>query len=234
MKSNQTELAKQNLNYQYDDEIDLFELLEVAWQEKVTVILFIIAFLFASLIYAFSATTMYKIKISYVQNIDDRDDGDDRDDRDVNVIFADIITAGGKIITKKKRGRGDVVVVTSNVEEFSNIDQQLKLSNQKYTLDLINNSEDKLLYLINEAPDGIKSTEIVAKSYVKNKGRLMLLKREGFQALTIGKSAASVKSPKTKLIIAVSVVLGGMIGLFYIFLRRGIMNYKEKQKTRTN
>jgi LPS O-antigen subunit length determinant protein (WzzB/FepE family) len=228
MKSNQTELAKQNLNYQYDDEIDLFEVFEVAWQEKVTVILFIIAFLFASLIYAFSATTMYKIKISYVQNIDERDG------RGVNVIFADIITAGGKIITKKKRGRGDVVVVTSNVEEFSNIDQQLKLSNQKYTLDLINNAEDKLLYLINGIPDGIKSTEVVAKSYVQNKGRLILLKREGFQALTIGKSAVSVKPPKTKQIIAVSVVLGGMIGLFYIFLRRGIMNYKEKQKTRTN
>jgi len=232
MKQEQTELAQQNPAYQYDDEIDLFELFGVIWAEKITVLLFTFSFLIVALAYTSSATTVYEVKISYIKNLFHIQNIQPLiDNSDVNLIFADIIAQGAEIKTKKKvYDSGNVILSTSNPQQFNDINELIARSNEKYTFNAIKKAKDELNYLANDLPASVIGTEAVAKSYLKNKNIILLLESSDNQVLTIGNAVISVKSPKTKLILAVSVVLGGMLGLFFIFLRRGIKNYKERQK----
>ena len=86
------------------------------------------------------------------------------------------------------------------------------------------------LQLINaNTPSPILNTEIIASNY-SNAKRLLNSISKGKRSIEFQSAVKTVQSPKIPLVLALSVVIGGVAGLFFIFLLRIVASYKNRQR----
>ena len=86
------------------------------------------------------------------------------------------------------------------------------------------------LQLINaNTPSPILNTEIIASNY-SNAKRLLNSISKGKRSIEFQSAVKTVQSPKIPLVLALSVVIGGAAGLFFIFLLRIVASYKNRQR----
>jgi LPS O-antigen subunit length determinant protein (WzzB/FepE family) len=204
---------------QYDDEIDLFEVVEILWKSKwiITASVFV-SLVIATAYLAYTPTVyLYSAHYTKVLNVDD------------NRLKHNLSSSPNSLSLDTKKST--ISLTTSDPSLFQAIDTKIKNISNQTTQELASDAKYTLKMISTETPDGILSTETVAKNYVAAK-RLLNKINNGKKAIEFQPVVKTIKSPKTSLVLALSVIGGGMMGLILVFMLRMIAAYKKRQHTK--
>jgi hypothetical protein len=208
----------------YDDEIDLFEIVEILWQGKWIIVASVFIALAASYAYLMNKEVVYEYNLPY-SSITAPDAG----------AFRHFLTLSDVPFSLNVKSKTlSLTSTNSNYEPV--ISSEAAIIGNKLTQFLIDEADkeaDKanfILKLIKEdIPVHILNSEEAAKRYFKAK--LVLQKiTYSVSAIEFESVVKTVKSRKVTLVLALSVVVGGMAGLFFIFLLRIVAAYKKRQE----
>ena len=93
---------------------------------------------------------------------------------------------------------------------------------------LQNDARYALQLLSDDTPIAILGTETAAKNFI-SANKLINKINNGEKGILFQPAIKSVKSPKTPLILALSIIGGGLMGLLLVFMLRMIAAYKKRQ-----
>lgn len=214
-----------------DDEIDLFELALSIWAGKWIIVAFVVVFAIAGFGYSKLATpvfqvssqfqtNLYPVRASQNCNIGNLNCFDTLAEQEASSFFVGWSVAKGSL-TKS------VSTITNSLDTYN---KEFATANDALTKQLLNNAKQEL-QAIDELATEIKSSEHIAISTLNAKKTIIAIEQNKQQALSLSPVSITKQSPKTKLILVLSVLLGGMLGCFVILIRQAIRNYKDKQKT---
>lgn len=111
--------------------------------------------------------------------------------------------------------------------EVNEYEAQIERANIFVTDEIYSEATAELAFIQTELPDALLSSERVANNLLNAK-RLIRAIDGGQSAIAFG-SVSIVENPrKVPLILALSVVLGGMVGIGFIFVRNAIKKRKEQ------
>ena len=199
-----------------DDEIDLFELIETLWKEKVLIILFTIVAAVGGAGYGFLATPKFSVSVNYIVN-------PKMPASDVaNRLFAQLPAGWGK--EKKSNAAVLTTLTPESVTQYANLFSGLERSISK---ELLSEAKSNVEIIINDLPETLQSTEAVAQQMLKSKQTIRALS-DGGESISFSTPVISQTAPKKALIIALSVVLGGMVGVVFVLIRSAVRNRKVK------
>jgi hypothetical protein len=105
---------------------------------------------------------------------------------------------------------------------------ETNLISDNMTQALQNDARYKLQLLSDDTPIAILGTETAAKDFISANTLLNKI-NNGEKTILFQPVVKSVKSPKTSLVLALSVIGGGMMGLLLVFMLRMIAAYKKQQ-----
>jgi LPS O-antigen subunit length determinant protein (WzzB/FepE family) len=210
----------------YDDEIDLFEIVEILWQGKWIIVASVFIALAASYAYLMNKEVVYEYNLPY-SSITAPDAG----------AFRHFLTLSDVPFSLNEKSKTlSLTSTNSNYEPV--ISSEAAIIGNKLTQFLIDEADKEadeeadeanfILKLIKEdIPVQILNSEEAAKRYFKAK--LVLQKiTYSVSAIEFQSVVKTVKSRKVTLVLALSVVVGGMAGLFFIFLLRKVAAYKKR------
>ena len=205
-----------------DDEIDLFELIETVWKEKVLIILFTFVAAMGGAGYAFLATPKYSVSVNYIVN-PKMPASDASDASDVaNRLFAQLPVGWGK--EKKSNAAVLTTLAPESVTQYANLFSELERSISK---ELLSEAKSNVEIIINDLPETLQSTEAVAQQMLQSKQTIRALS-DGGKSIVFSTPVISQTAPKKALILALSVVLGGMVGVMFVLIRSAVLNRKAK------
>ena len=250
----------------YDDEIDLFEIVEILWQGKWIIVASVFIALAAAYAYLMNKEVVYEYNLPY-SSITAPDAGafnhfltlsdvpfslntksKTLSLTSVNPNYEAVISSEAAIIGNK---------LTQSLVDEANLTLKLMENTSQYLIDEANLTlklikEDIPVQILNsevaakryfeatsvlqnitdgaeDVPVQILNSEVAAKRYFEAKSVLQKI-TDGASAIEFQSVVKTVKSPKVPLVLALSVVMGGMMGLFFIFLLRMIAAYKKRQE----
>jgi len=215
----------------YDDEIDLFEIVEILWKSK----WIIIAAVFLSLVIA-TAYLAYK-PIVYVYTVSYSSALNSVGDQSIcssqkclnDRLFSELKYHMSESFTNSyKKSAIEITSTNGNITE--QLQSEIKQAVKEMTTALGNDTQRELMLINADTPTQILGTETFAKNYVAAK-RLNNNINDGKQSIVFQPVVKSEKSPKTFLVLALSVIGGGMMGLLLVFMLRMIAAYKKRQVT---
>ena len=268
----------------YDDEIDLFEIVEILWQGKWIIVASVFIALAAAYAYLMNKEVVYEYNLPY-SSITAPDAGafnhfltlsdvpfslntksKTLSLTSVNPNYEAVISSEAAIIgnklTQSLVDEANLTLKLMEEESQSLVDEAnltLKLmeNTSQYLIDEANLTlklikEDIPVQILNsevaakryfeaksvlqnitdgaeDVPVQILNSEVAAKRYFEAKSVLQKI-TDGASAIEFQSVVKTVKSPKVPLVLALSVVMGGMMGLFFIFLLRMVAAYKKRQQ----
>ena len=219
----------------YDDEIDLFEIVEILWQGKWIIVASVFIALAAAYAYLMNKEVVYEYNLPY-SSITAPDAGAFNHFLTLSDVPFSLNTKS-KTLSLTSVNPNYEAVISSEAAIIGNKLTQSLVDEANLTLKLMENTSQ---YLIDEAnltlklikediPVQILNSEVAAKRYFEAKSVLQKI-TDGASAIEFQSVVKTVKSPKVPLVLALSVVMGGMMGLFFIFLLRMIAAYKKRQE----
>ena len=200
----------------YDDEIDLFEVVEILWQSKWIIIASVFLSLVIATAYLSYKPIVYLYTVPYLSGFNIDSDRFQQHLSDSSFSFS--------LDTKKK-----VTSLTSDdsfLAEAINIETDLISDNMTQALQ--NDARYALQLLSDDTPIAILGTETAAKNFI-SANKLINKLNNGEKGILFQPAIKSVKSPKTPLILALSIIGGGLMGLLLVFMLRMIAAYKKRQ-----
>ena len=120
----------------------------------------------------------------------------------------------------------NLVLITEapfNVKTYDDVFDEL---NQTITNQIYNEALDEVTLIKTELNDALMSTERVATN-ILNATRIIKAIDSGQKAISLGSVAIKKTSPKVPLILALSILLGGMIGVVFVLVKNTIRKRKE-------
>ena len=252
------------MNQTHDDEMDLFELLEILWSEKWLIACFTAFSLLVGASFLGLKEAEYESKINIAQeNIPPFYDYE-KVISDFEKLFYSSETFGG---WKKSGGKSSL-----NYDDFSNtqVIDGIELSRDEADLLVVintSNKHGKFILIRSDQPEVLDSffnysnkvknllntnyvmrakreLEIVEQRFANfgsagtdnnviktllSVDRFIALLESGGDVLTIEKPTIPKKSsPSTRLVLALSIILGGMFGVFLALLRSAIAKRKDR------
>ena len=256
---------------QYDDEIDLFEVVEILWQSKWIIIAAVFTALIAASLYLINKEVVYEYNLPYsyitepnaqlfTHFVGQSDEGFSLNTKtktlslnSLNPNYEAEIKSEAAIIRNKLTQQKSKTLV----KEANQTIKWMKYKSQS----LINEAELTIKLMEEGIPDKILDSETAAKLYFEAKSVLRTITDDAegtpvqvlnsvgdakryfaaktvLQNITSDSSAIefqpiykSLKKPKTSLVLALSVIGGGMMGLLLVFMLRMIAAYKKRQVT---
>jgi len=212
----------------YDDSIDMFEIFETLWEGKWLISAFVA---FATLIgFGYSQATQPQYDVSVPFRVDvypvlSQQICDSKGCLADGTLsyFLERLGSGWSLNTKSNV----ITYATSSplsVEAYEDV-----LSNAlMYTNEVLKGEAISELAFIKSLPnDNVLATERVATNML-NANRVVMSIESGQNAISFGSVSVVKSSPKVPLILASSGVLGGMVGVFFIFIRIVIAKRKER------
>jgi hypothetical protein len=212
----------------YDDEIDLFEIVEILWQGKWIIVASVFIALAASYAYLMNKEVVYEYNLPY-SSITAPDAGAFRHFLTLSdVPFS--LNEKSKTLSLTSTNSNYEPVISSEAAIIGNKLTQFLIDEADKEADKEANEANFILKLLKEdIPAQILNSEEAAKRYFKAK--LVLQKiTYSVSAIEFESVVKTVKSRKVTLVLALSVVVGGMAGLFFIFLLRIVAAYKKRQE----
>jgi len=213
-----------------DDEIDLFELVMSIWAGKWIIVAFVIVFVIAGFGYSKLATPVFQVSSQFQTNLYPVRASQNCNIGNLRCFDTLADQEASKFFTSWSLTKGSLTKSLSAVNSLDAYNKEFTKANNTLTKQLLNNAKQEL-QAIDELPLEIKSSEHVAISTLNAKKTIIAIEQNKQQALSLSPVSISKKSPKTKLILVLSVLLGGMLGCFVILVRQAIGNYKSKQKS---
>jgi len=110
-----------------------------------------------------------------------------------------------------------------NVKTYNDVFDKL---NQTITNQIYNEALDEVTLIKTELNDALMSTERVANN-ILNATRIIKAIDSGQKAISFGFVAIKKTSPKVPLVLALSILLGGMIGVVFVLVKNTIRKRKE-------
>ena len=202
----------------YDDEIDLFEIVEILWKSKWVIIASVFLFLVIATAYLAYKPIVYLYTVPYSSGFNIESNRFQQHLSDSSLSFS--------LDAKKK-----VISLTSDDSLLAEaISIETNLISDNMTQALQNDARYKLQLLSDDTPIAILGTETAAKDFISANTLLNKI-NNGEKTILFQPVVKSVKSPKTSLVLALSVIGGGMMGLLLVFMLRMIAAYKKRQVT---
>ena len=208
----------------YDDEIDLFELFETLWDGKWLISAFVVLATLIGFGYSQVAQPKYGVSVPYSFNFH-------------SVSTHQICGSNIGCMENETRKRlssllegewtSDISITTTASSDLSEYQTQIEQANIKLTNEVYVDATKELALIQTELTDALLGTERVATNMLNAK-RVIQSIDDGQSAITFGSVSVVKSSPKVSLILALSVVLGGMVGVFFIFVRNAIAKRKEQ------
>jgi LPS O-antigen subunit length determinant protein (WzzB/FepE family) len=213
----------------YDDEIDLFELIEIIWRGKWLISAFVaisvmIGFVYSQLVQPkFEVSVPFTIKLYSVpaQQI-----------CNANNVEC-IVNETNKLLIKNLDSNWDLIKKDNifalsteaplNVKTYDDVFDKL---NQTITNQIYNEALDEVTLIKTELNDALMNTERVATN-ILNATRIIKAIDSGQKAISFGSVAIKKTSPKVPLTLALSIVFGGLIGVIFVLVNNTIRKRKE-------
>jgi hypothetical protein len=202
----------------YDDEIDLFEIVEILWKSKWIIIAAVFLSLVIATTYVAYKPIVYVYTVLYSSGFNIESNRFQQHLSDSSLSFS--LDAKKKVIS--------LASDDSLLAEAISIETNLISDNMTQALQ--NDARYKLQLLSDDTPIAILGTETAAKDFISANTLLNKI-NNGEKTILFQPVVKSVKSPKTSLVLALSVIGGGMMGLFFVFMLRMIAAYKKRQVT---
>ena len=200
----------------YDDEIDLFEIVEILWKSKWIIIAAVFLSLVIATTYLAYKPIVYVYTVLYSSGFNIESNRFQQHLSDSSLSFS--------LDAKKK-----VISLTSDDSLLAEaISIETNLISDNMTQALQNDARYKLQLLSDDTPIAILGTETAAKDFISANTLLNKI-NNGEKTILFQPVVKSVKSPKTSLVLALSVIGGGMMGLLLVFMLRMIAAYKKRQ-----
>lgn len=215
----------------YDaDEIDLFELLQMLWQEKILIILTILIFTCVAAFYAFTAQPQYSVSMTlkpgplslYGELVAGMDSKEQKS-----------IALGRSTAEQVLAELNNNLALRTNQASHLNDESTLGFKvtsqgRQQITLELsILQPEGAATKLQNYLEAVSKITVKELNSFVHGLGNTNAITKKMLYTVDASSSQASLVKPKKSLIIAVGFVMGGMLGVFAVLIRSMIRKRKN-------
>ena len=94
---------------------------------------------------------------------------------------------------------------------------------------ILNTAVNELDTIKEEVSAQILNSEVLAKRFFDAKSVIYKVE-SGEKLISFKPAVKTVQSPKIRLVLALSVVIGGIVGLFFIFLLHIVASYKNRQR----
>ena len=222
------------MNQVQDDEIDLFELFQTLWDGKWLISAFVVLATLIGFGYSQVAQPKYDVSVPYrvnvysvlSQQICESYTQNQKDDclADGTLgYFVESLGSGWSLNSK-----GNTITFSTPTPSAVNAYEDI-LSNALTSTNEALRSEaiSELASIESVLNDNVLATERVATNMLNAK-RVIQSIDNGQSAITFGSVSVVKSSPKVSLILALSVVLGGMVGVFFILVRNAITKRKEQ------
>ena len=213
----------------YDDEIDLFEFFETLWDGKWLISAFVALATLIGFGYSQVAQPKYDVSVSYTPNVYSVS-AQQTCGRNIGCMESEavkrFISLLGNSWSKDKKS-STLSLSTMSPLEQSDYEVQIEQASTALTTEVFVEATTELALIQTELTDALLSTERVATNMLNAK-RVIQSIDNGQSAITFGSVSVVKSSPKVSLILALSVVLGGMIGVFFILVRNAITKRKEQ------
>ena len=222
----------------YDDEIDLFEFFETLWDGKWLISAFVALATLIGFGYSQVAQPKYDVSVPYrvnvysvlSQQICESNNQNQKDWRASDCLADGTLgyfierLGGGWSLDSKGNAITFITPTPSAVNAYEDIlSNALTSTNEALRSEAIS----ELASIESFSNDNVLATERVATNMLNAK-RVIQSIDNGQSAITFGSVSVVKSSPKVSLILALSVVLGGMVGVFFILVRNAIAKRKEQ------
>ena len=208
----------------HDDEIDLFELFETLWAGKWLISAFVVLATLIGFGYSQVAQPIYDVSVPHSFNI-------------YSASAQQICRSNINCMENETKKRlssllegqwtSNISITTTAPLDLSEYQTQIEQANIKLTNEVYADATSELAVIQTELTDALLSTEIVATN-ILNAKRVIHSIENGQSVITFGSVSIVKSSPKVSLILALSVVLGGMVGAIFILVRNAITKRKEQ------
>lgn len=200
----------------HEDEIDLFEVIKTIWDGKLWVIIATLLSTGLGVIYTMIAPTIYEIEINANTHTDA--------DATLLGMVAKNSNFDWSINTKSMT----LVLETRKPEDLSVYSKDLENARSKMNSRIIKSKKNELEQ-ISKLSTALLGTEAVANTVLKNKRFIYSFETMGLEPIEFSGPKAKIKSPKTRLVVALAFVLGGLIGIFGVVIRSAYRNRTQNQ-----
>jgi len=206
----------------YDDEVDLFELFETLWRGKWLISALVAISVLSGFVYLQLAQPKFEVSVSFAVKL---------------YSVSAQQTCGGKVfcielmedlesnwnLTDKNSKLALSTEVPLSVKTYDDVFDKLS---QTITNQIYNEALDEVTLIKTELNDALMSTERAATN-ILNARRIIKAIDSGQKAISFGSVAIKKTSPKVPLVLALSILLGGMIGVVFVLVNNSIRKRKE-------
>lgn len=213
----------------YDDAIDLFDLFQTLWNGKWIISAFVVLATLIGFGYAQVAQPKYYVSVKYTTNIYSVSalqlcgNGIACLESQTIKRFLSLLGDGWS----KKNKSSTLAVSISSPMEKSDYDVQIEKASTALTNEVFGEATAALALIQTELTDTLLSTERVATNMLNAK-RIIRSIDNGQSVITFGSVSIVKSSPKVPMILVLSVLLGGMVGVLYTLIRNVIAKRKEQ------
>lgn len=208
-------MSKELNTIHQNDEIDLFELISALWEGKLWIAA---CCLFTTTIgssYIFLAHPKYSVSVGYTINASlPADKKGEVVSRVINML-----PSGWVKVNKLDRLSLEML----SPEAIDTYDSKLKNTSKVVSQDILAQSQSDIEIILNELPATLQSTEAVAVQILDAKKTVRTL-NSGSYAIDFGTITIAQIAPKKQLVLALSVLLGGMVGVIFVLIRLAVRN----------
>jgi capsular polysaccharide biosynthesis protein len=220
----------------YDDEIDLFEFFETLWDGKWLISAFVVLATLLGFGYSQVAQPKYNVSVPYrvnVYSVFSQQKCESYTDIKYDCwadgtlgYFVERLGSGWSLNSKR-----NAITFSTPTPSAVNAYEDILSNALTSTNEALRSEAISELASIESVSNGnVLATERVATNMLNAK-RVIQSIDNGQSAITFGSVSVVKSSPKVPLILALSVVLGGMIGVFFILARNAINKRKEQLAT---
>jgi len=211
----------------YVDEIDLFVLFETLWCGKWLISVFVAISVLSGFVYSQLAQPKFEVSVSFAAKLYSFS-AQQICGQNVGCIVGETskqlmenLDSDWNLIKKS-----NLVLSTEaplNVKTYNDVFDKL---NQTITNQIYNEALDEVTLIKTALNDALMSTERVATN-ILNATRIIKAIDSEQKAISFGSVAIKKTSPKVPLVLALSILLGGMIGVVFVLVKNTVRKRKE-------
>ena len=220
----------------YDDEIDLFELFETLKLRKWLISAFVAISVLSGFVYSQLTPPKFEVSVSlavklYPVSAQQICEGQVINNNNffVECVQKEVSKQLMEDLDSNWNLRNNDSKLTLSTESPLNVkiyDDVFDKLSQTITNQIYNEALDEVTLIKTELNNALMNTERVATN-ILNATRIMKAIDSGQKAISFGSVAIKKTSPKVPLILALSIVLGGLIGVVFVLVNNAIRNRQE-------
>jgi hypothetical protein len=212
------------MNQIQNDEIDVFDLFQTLWDGKWLISAFIVLATLMGFGYTQFVQPKYNVSVPHTINIHSLNTKQTCHD---SLACMELLTKKRLLYFLKAGWGSNLSLSTTTPLGLSEYQAQIKYANEALTNDVYVNAKREFSFIQTEMADALFSTETVARKLFNARWIIDSID-SGQSAITFGSVSIVKSSLKVQFILALSIALGGMFGMFFIIVRSAIKKRKEQ------